>query len=82
MRPCKCNKTEVCRLCWLYKYDARYKSLWDGVCRFLGEPTGERVKCATCRGNVELKVFTCTHPKQPTTTHQGCLRCPDQSPRV
>lgn len=28
-------------------------------CQYLGEDTGERVKCPTCRGGVELKVFDC-----------------------
>jgi hypothetical protein len=27
-RPCTCDKTDVCRLCWLYHNDDRYKKLW------------------------------------------------------
>jgi hypothetical protein len=48
------------------------------TCVYLGQDTGDRQLCFTCRGRVELKVFQCRHPAhstQPTTTHQECRRC-------
>lgn len=29
-RPCECDRTESCRLCWLYHNDDRYRRLWSG----------------------------------------------------
>jgi hypothetical protein len=45
MRPCNCDKTEECRLCWLYHNDPLYRLHWDG--------DGE--KCEDCHGNVTIK---------------------------
>ncbi len=30
-RPCTCERTETCRLCWLYHNRADYRALWDGT---------------------------------------------------
>jgi hypothetical protein len=57
-----------------------------GPCVFLGLPVpGEdgapaTRDCATCRGNVRLKVFACLHPaheEQPETTARDCRGCGD-----
>lgn len=29
-RPCSCDRTSTCRLCWLWHNDARYNRLWGG----------------------------------------------------
>src|SRR5271166_753685 len=54
-------------------------------CSYLGEAVLMNGKqalrdCLTCRGNVQLKVFSCLHPGHaldPTTTYKACERCPD-----
>lgn len=33
-------------------------------CRFLGNPTGELVKCTSCVGKTDVKLFICENPKQ------------------
>jgi len=48
----------------------------DGRCAYLGEQIGWR-ECPTCRGNVQLKVFTCRHARHESTTYQECEHCTD-----
>jgi tetratricopeptide (TPR) repeat protein len=45
-------------------------------CRHLGEQTGLR-DCPTCRGQVQIKVFACSHPAHRETTRDQCLQCRD-----
>src|SRR6516162_3585393 len=62
-RPCTCDD---CPRCTLYHTDERYCRLWEpnappirlGECKHLGGEV-RRVGCGTCKGRVELKVFTC-----------------------
>jgi hypothetical protein len=61
---------------------AEYRRLWDGLptralCMHLGQETGERRPCTSCRGRVELKVFVCFHPAHQTTSLDQCHHCPD-----
>lgn len=59
---------EDCALCQLAATSPKYQQLWGlpvtnvkkahAVCDNLGEYTGERVPCETCKGT-ELKVFSC-----------------------
>lgn len=86
-RPCLCDKTERCRLCWLYHNDPRYHALWSGQpvstlprppCVHLGDATGNRRLCDSCNGKVELKLFECRHPRHgPEVTMRDCQTCPD-----
>ena len=45
-------------------------------CRHLGDQTGLR-DCPTCRGQVQVKVFACSHPGHRETTRDQCLQCGD-----
>lgn len=54
-------------------------------CRHLGGDTGDRVKCPTCRGSVELKTFFCELHGRCTQGKAAkgvscCDTCPDHSP--
>jgi hypothetical protein len=75
-------RTEICNMCdnWRQPEPATFKPFPPppprGQCFHLGEVTGERL-CATCRGNVRLKVFACSHPAHTETTWDECKRCPD-----
>ena len=51
-----------------------------GPCFHLGEQTGLR-DCPTCRGNVKVKLYACSHPHHQSTTISDCLRCADYRPR-
>lgn len=87
MRHCICGRvtSEVydasqCRLCWLYRYDERYRTRWGtqrAACPFEGEETGTR-DCPSCNGRVRLKLFRCNHPaRQPEeVSRQDCNECP------
>lgn len=54
-------------------------------CSHLGPATGDTVKCPSCRGHVELKLFacavhgTCTQGKKAPGV-ASCLGCPDRQP--
>lgn len=53
-------------------------------CSHLGDDTGRRVTCPTCKGNVQLKLFTCDVHGNCTRENavQGitcCKNCPDYS---
>lgn len=73
----------ICRLC-RHKDDSPEKprpvprkgAVRSTPCRYLGEMTGLR-KCATCRGDVQEKVFSCEHPTHHETTHKQCIACQD-----
>ena len=52
---------------------------FSGPCYHLGEQLGERT-CVSCRGNVQLKVFSCQHDLHEDTTIRECQRCPDYDP--
>lgn len=80
MRPCLCDNinfnldssytTDQCRLCWLYHFDSRYRSLWGNstqaavpqnhlVCVNLGKESGKVISCPSCKGSVRIKLFDC-----------------------
>jgi hypothetical protein len=52
-----------------------------GPCWYLGDYVGLR-ECASCRGQVQVKVFECRHPEHETTTVNDCLQCPDYEQRL
>lgn len=62
-RPCQHKEyVQGCHICFLVRTREDYRTLWGEPapkCIYLGDDTGERVKCPTCRGNVELFVFSC-----------------------
>jgi hypothetical protein len=89
-RPCTCDD---CPRCTLYHTDERYRRLWEpgappirlGECKHLGGEV-RRVGCGTCKGRVELKVFTCAvHGactlRKKTGEAACCDGCKDFSPR-
>jgi len=45
-------------------------------CRFIGSEIGLR-PCPTCRGTVNLKLFSCSHPSHMETTLHECRLCAD-----
>jgi O-antigen biosynthesis protein len=47
-----------------------------GPCTYLGKQVGLR-DCPSCRGNVRVKVFSCSHPNHHETTISECQRCSD-----
>lgn len=49
------------------------------ACLHIGAQTGER-PCLTCRGNVRMKVYHCSHPRHLDTTLRACGSCPDHEP--
>jgi hypothetical protein len=49
---------------------------YTGPCRHLGAQTGERL-CKSCRGQVWLKVFACSHPRHESTVIRECMACRD-----
>ncbi len=53
----------------------------EGPCWHLGKQVGHR-PCATCRGEVQLKVFECHHADHELTTIPDCGRCPDYDQRL
>jgi hypothetical protein len=83
-----------CKVCWLYCSNPAYNRFWGGTgrcpggvvpCKHLGEVTGERVRCRSCRGKVELKVFSCAvhqrcHPDRVIKGVACCLHCADYQP--
>jgi hypothetical protein len=66
--------TVVCLRDYLDKRDNA--PFYKGPCVYLGEKTGERL-CASCRGQVWLKVFVCRHPHHDQTVIRECMRCQD-----
>jgi hypothetical protein len=63
---------------------ARTVATRRGPCAFLGaavvgaDGKAETVECATCSGNVRLKVLGCGHPGHDgRTTEMGCRSCSD-----
>jgi hypothetical protein len=81
-------RAEICRLCHLWREPppAEYRPFppavtpdpLRGECVYLGEQTGLR-DCATCQGNVRLKVFECRHPLHEQTTLEECRLCADHT---
>lgn len=56
-------------------------------CPYLGGPTGEKVKCPTCSGSVELKVLACAKHGKCTPTRKAnalacCVGCSDRPVQV
>jgi SAM-dependent methyltransferase len=54
-------------------------------CRHRGDETGDRVQCPTCRGRVQLKVFSCAiHGtcvlEKPNGSVRDCASCADHEP--
>lgn len=57
----------------------------SGPCRHLGAATGVLADCATCRGRVQLKLFSCAlhqtcTPSNPVRGTTCCASCPDRTP--
>jgi hypothetical protein len=58
---------DQCRLCWLYHHDIDYREHWDDAaapaeplaCRHRGPASGATVRCPSCHGTVNLKLFGC-----------------------
>jgi len=77
---------EICKICSYWKlpppaefrhFDPAGASIRrTGPCFFLGDQTGWR-PCASCRGNVQLKVFACRHLLHDSTTFEECQQCSD-----
>jgi hypothetical protein len=83
--------SEVCRTCALWREPApttfrRFPpatppAVNTGPCFHLGTETGLR-ECATCQGNVRVKVFECFHPLHHETTLAECGGCLDHDQRL
>ncbi len=103
MKPCNHSPDEMvdgCRICHLYAHDPRYRRLWTDVstakpassptCAHLGEPTGERVRCPSCHGFVQVKLFHCQKYGECTTRKEiegiACCEkaggCPSDTRRI
>lgn len=81
-----------CRICWLEHHNPRYSidrkpiqqiGKPEPTCPHLGEPTGGKILCPSCRGKVELKVFACVvHGQCVQDKHpegiQSCDGCKDR----
>lgn len=76
---------EFCRACDYWRLPApseprrvpaRLIDHRPGPCRYLGDEIGLR-RCATCRGDVRVKVFACRHPAHAETTLGDCEACDD-----
>ncbi len=65
---------DQCTLCWLFWNNSLYRQLWQGPsesqavppaspvlsdCPHFGADTGHTVRCPSCRGHVEVKLFHC-----------------------
>ena len=83
-------RAEICRLCSYWRgppptgprpFPPPLTPPLGGPCIHLGQQTGLR-ECSTCRGNVRLKVFACTHPLHRETTLEECGVCPDHHVRL
>ncbi len=75
-------REEICHIC-LYWHEPAPETFLPfppppprGRCQFLGDVVSYR-SCETCRGNVQIKVFSCSHPAHSETTWEECLRCSD-----
>jgi hypothetical protein len=74
----------LCRVCTLWQQPApaefrimpKGPLIRDDLCRHLGEVIELR-RCATCRGDVKIKIFACRHPDHQETTLAHCQECPD-----
>jgi len=74
----------ICRVCTRWRdppppkfrpFPANVRQCRSGPCQHLGEQTGLRA-CSGCRGDVQVKVFTCLHPDRPEeTTIRDCRNC-------
>lgn len=79
-------RAEICKICeyWKQPPPAEFRPYpppggfikRDGPCAHLGELLEYR-PCATCRGNVQIKVFACRHPSHTQTTIHECENCAD-----
>jgi hypothetical protein len=74
----------LCRVCTLWQQPApaefrimpKGPLIRDDPCRHLGEVIELR-RCATCRGDVKIKIFACRHAAHQETTLAHCQECPD-----
>lgn len=78
----------VCRICahWQQPPPSPFREfppgqfiVRHGPCEYLGAQIALR-ECPSCRGNVKVKVFACSHPTHDTTTIDDCLHCSDYQP--
>jgi len=78
-------RDELCLTCYLRDHPPPapvQKAPEPKPCAHLGGPTGERVRCPSCRGHVEVKLQACTMHGR-CTTHKRvegvacCQGCPD-----
>jgi hypothetical protein len=86
-RPCRCDRPESCRLCWLWHHDARYRALWETTptpapaarrplpCVYLG-PVTERAGCLCPRRDRRR----CDRGHGDVRQAVECESCPDYEP--
>jgi tetratricopeptide (TPR) repeat protein len=77
---------EFCRVCSLWKQappsrfrmrpESQARQRRSVPCQHLGDQIGLQ-DCPTCRGQVQIKVFVCSHPAHIETTRDQCLQCRD-----
>jgi hypothetical protein len=88
---------DCCRVCYLYETNPKYRALWDlpntggpavrrGNCVHRGADV-RTVKCPTCRGEVQIKVFACALHQECTlakAVHEiaCCQTCQDFEPEL
>jgi hypothetical protein len=81
---------EICQVCPLWReplpavlrpFPPPARARRWGLCLYLGEQTGLR-DCPSCRGNVRVKVFGCSHPRHIETTLEECGQCADFEARA
>lgn len=74
-RPCSCDRTTTCRLCWLWHNDARYNRLWGGDGAVNARPApwgGGKPAAAVVRVPPRPP---CVHRGQPTGETRQCKAC-------
>jgi hypothetical protein len=80
---------DFCRNCYYVDHGPAAPLPRTLPCVHLGGPTGETIKCPTCKGNVQLKVHACavhgkclpTHKSEPRLV-RDCHHCPDYLQRA
>jgi len=79
MRPCTCEQTGSCRLCYLYHHDARYRRLWDGESQ---QPPSLAQKAVSFIGavvNHAASGFAQAAPEELAKRQAICGTCPELS---
>lgn len=84
-RPCTCDNvtgpqwsSDQCRLCWLYRYDARYTAVWDGTDQpekagFKARPYPEAQQIASRAVLGIEKLRSCVHRGRAARQQDGAL---------